>query len=437
MSTVIRGVEPGSPADRAKILPGETLLTLNGRRVRDVLDYKFYGYEPELQVGLEGPQGARTVRVKKREGEDLGLSFETYLIDRPRSCANKCVFCFIDQLPKGMRETLYFKDDDARLSFLMGNYVSMTNLSQADIDRIIEMHISPIHISVHATEPELRAQMLGNPRGAGGYGIMERFSRAGIQMQCQIVLCPGLNDGEHLDRTLSDLMSLVPQVSSVSVVPVGLSRHREGLCPLVPVTAEKAREVLSQVERAGERCLERHGERVFYCGDEFYLKAGRPLPESAYYGEFQQLENGIGMLSLFLEEFRTALRFADLPHAPVSLSLATGMAAKPFLELMMAELGEKWPEFKCRVFGIPNRFFGEAIDVAGLVVGGDLIRALRLEHLERDLFLPEAMLRQGETVFLDDVSVRDVERELKVRVTPIPNDGGVLLDKILELAEER
>ncbi len=437
MSTVIQSVTPGSPAARAGIQPGEILRKLGGHTIRDVMDYKFYGYEERLEVLVEDARGAvRTLHVRKGPGEDLGLTFDTYLMDKPRSCANHCIFCFIDQLPPGLRETLYFKDDDARLSFLLGNYVSLTNLSEADLQRITDMRISPIRISVHATDPELRAKMLGNPRGAKGYEVMERFRDAGIRMQCQIVLCPGYNDGAQLDRTLKDLLALCPQVTSVSVVPVGLTRYREGLAELTPVTKEKAREVITQVEAAARQALERWGSRIFYCGDEFYLRAKLPFHDAEYYEEFEQLENGIGMVPLLRMEFLSALRVAEFPKRPVRCSLATGMAAQGFMEELVQALREAWPGFSGRVYGIRNAFFGESVDVAGLVVGQDIIAQLKGKDLGQALLIPESMLRHGGDLFLDDTTPAQVERELGVPLIPVPNDGGELLDRILALGDE-
>ena len=298
MENVIRAIDPGSPLER-RVHPGDRLLSVNGKPIRDVLDYKFYAYDRDLRLVLARPDGSEyRLHIRKAEGGDLGLDFESYLMDRPRSCANHCVFCFIDQLPKGMRPTMYFKDDDARLSFLLGNYITLTNLSEREIQRVIDLHVSPVNVSVHAMNPELRVKMLRNPRAGESLGIMRRFADAGIVMNCQIVCCPGLNDGEELDRSMRELAALHPAVHSVSVVPVGLTRYREGLYPLTAFTPEHAAETLDQVTAFGDRCLEQYGTRIFWCGDELYLKAGRELPPDEFYEEYTQLENGIGMLRL-------------------------------------------------------------------------------------------------------------------------------------------
>ena len=308
MASKIISVDPGSPADRAGIVSGETLLTIDGTAVRDVLDYKFYGYDAQLSLALLSQSGEqRTVEIRKREGEPLGLNFEHYLMDKMKRCSNKCVFCFIDQMPKGMRETLYVKDDDARMSFLLGNYITMTNLSEEDVQRVLRMHISPINISVQTTNPELRVKMLQNPKAGKALELLPRFAEGGIHMNCQLVICEGMNDGDELRRSLSDLEALYPAVSSISVVPFGMTIHREGLYPLQPTTQEGAVEMLDIVEAFAEECLKKHGTRLAWCGDEVYLKAGRPLPDASYYEDFTQFENGIGMLPLFSEEFRLAL----------------------------------------------------------------------------------------------------------------------------------
>ncbi len=425
--TAIRHVDPRSPAHRAGIHPGETLTHVNGKPILDVLDYKFYTYEPRLVLTLSRPDGSsRTVRVRKAEGEDLGLDFETYLMDKARSCANRCIFCFVDQLPPGMRKTLYFKDDDARLSFLMGNYLTLTNLSPREVQRIIDLRISPINVSVHTTNPALRVQMLGNPRAGEALDIMGRFARANITMNCQIVSCPGVNDGPELDRTMRDLAAMHPAVHSVSVVPVGVTKFRENLSPY---TREQAARVIGQVENFGKECREKFGSTLFWCSDEFYLLAGRPIPEETYFEEFTQLDNGVGMLRLLECEFDRALAL----YAPEELraepfAIATGVSAAPLLEKLVQKSG-----LSGTVYPIVNRFFGETITVAGLITGQDLIAQLRDKPLGERLLISASMLRAGELVFLDDVTVEDVERELGVSVTPVPQDGYDLLDAMLGL----
>lgn len=435
--TVIRAVAPHSPAHRAGIRVGETLTHVNGKRIVDVLDYKFYTYESRLEVELlSGDGSTRKVKVRKMEGEDLGLDFETYLMDKARSCANNCIFCFVDQMPPGMRETLYFKDDDARLSFLMGNYITLTNLSDREVQRIIDLRVSPVNISVHTTDRELRAQMLCHKNAGRGIDIMERLAQAKITMNCQIVSCPGINDGPALDKTMKDLAAMHPAVNSVSIVPVGVTKYREGLYPLRPYTKEEAAAVLDQVEAFGRECKETLGSTLFWCSDEFYLLAGRPMPEESYFEDFTQLDNGVGMLRLLRQEFVRALDLMDEEEmeGAVPFSIATGVSAAPLMEELVGMAGMKSDILKGKVYPIVNRFFGETITVAGLVTGGDLIDQLRGRELGQRLLIPANMLRSGERVFLDDVTLDDVERELGVPVIPVAQDGYELLDAMAGIA---
>lgn len=433
--TVIRSVDAHSPAQRAGVKTGEKLLQVNGHPVIDVLDYKFYTYDPKLTLLLEKPDGKqRTVKVRKQEGEELGLNFETYLMDKARCCANRCIFCFVDQLPRGMRDTLYFKDDDARLSFLMGNYITLTNLSPRELDRIAELRVSPINISVHATEPELRAMMLGHRNGGRVMEIMERFAGAHITMNCQVVACPGINDGEHLQRTMEDLEGLYPYVKSVSIVPVGLTCHREGLHPLRPYDMESARETVRQVEAFAQKCLEKHESRIFWCSDELYLRAQLPIPEDEYFEDYTQLENGVGMLRLLRTEFDSALRLADPVDSVRPFSTACGVDAADWIREIVDSAAEKC-HTKGTVYPIVNHFLGETITVSGLITGGDLIAQLKGRELGERLLIPINMLRHGEDVFLDDITLADVARELGVEVIPVEQDGFDLCDAIFEIRE--
>lgn len=428
MCAKICQVEHGSPAHKARIKAGEELFSINGHSIADVLDYKFYSYDSVLNIKV----GDRNVRVKKQEGEDLGLVFESYLMDKAKRCANKCIFCFIDQLPEGMRETLYFKDDDARMSFLMGNYISLTNLSEQDIERMIRMRISPINVSVHATDPQVRQKMLGNPRAGECMNILKRFAQANITLNCQIVACPGVNDGEVLKKSLEDLVSLAPAVGSISVVPVGLTRFREKLYPLKPVDKKTACEIIDIVDEVGASCVLKHGSRIVFCGDELYIKAGRNIPGTEYYEDYPQLENGVGLIALMQEEFAFALEDVSGDEIIAPFTMATGVSAAPFIAKLIDDLAKKCNNvFKWQVVPVKNRFFGETIDVAGLVTGKDLIHELAGKELGERLFIPEVMLRHGTHVFLDDVSVEQAERELGVPIIPVMNDGGVLLDSIL------
>ena len=431
--TAIRVVEPGSPAHKAGVQVGEVLTHVNGKPIVDVLDYKFYSYDPKLELTLRAPDNSfRTVNVRKHEGQDLGLEFETYLMDRARSCANNCIFCFVDQMPPGMRQSLYFKDDDARLSFLMGNYLTLTNLSEREVQRIIDLRISPINVSVHTTDPELRVEMLKNRRAGESIDVMRRFAQHNITMNCQIVSCPGINDGAALDRTLNDLAEMFPAVNSISVVPVGVTKYREGLYPLRPYTGEEAAALVDQVEAFARKHLEQQGTRLVWCSDEFYLLAGRELPEEDYFEEFTQLDNGVGMLRLLSEEFRRGLDLMEPEEmeGTTPFLIATGVSAAPFLAKLVDMAREKCGKIEGEVQAIRNDFFGHTITVAGLVTGRDLINQLKGRKLPPRLLIPTNMLRSGEQVFLDDVSVADVERELSVTVTAVGQDGYELLDAI-------
>lgn len=432
MPSVIASVDPGSPAARAGLLPGEALCAIGGKPVHDVLDYKFYSYDARLTLEVEAADGARrTVRVRKMEGEPLGLNFEHYLMDKMKRCSNACVFCFIDQLPRGMRDTLYVKDDDARMSFLMGNYISMTNLSEEDVERILRMRISPINISVQTTNPALRVKMLRNKRAGEALGLLKRFADGGITMNCQLVVCEGLNDGEELRRSLRDLGALYPAVDTVSVVPFGMTRHREGLYPLAPTTVAGANAVLDIVEPFAAEFYEKYGTRFVWCGDELYLKAGRPLPDADYYEAFTQFENGIGMLSLFAEEFRLALPdYAGKSARP--FTIATGTAAGPTLAGLLDEAAAVCDNLNGKVVQIRNDFFGEGVSVAGLITGQDLAAQLAGRALGERVLISANMLRDGGDVFLDDMTPAQLSEKLGVPVVPVEIDGADLLYKIFE-----
>lgn len=435
MYNQIKSIDRGSPL-RRKVKVGDRLVSINGNKILDVLDYKFFAYDRDLTVLLCRPDGEEyTVKLRKAEGGDLGLDFESYLMDSPRSCANNCVFCFIDQLPKGMRKTMYFKDDDARLSFLMGNYITLTNLSPREIERMISLRISPVNVSVHTTNPELREKMLRNPRAGECVELMRRFAGAGIVMNCQIVCCPGLNDGEELQRTMEELAELYPAVRSVSIVPVGLTKFREGLYPLSPFTPELAALTIDQVTSFGDYCLAYYGERIFCCGDEMYLKAGRDIPDDEFYGDYVQLENGVGMLRLMETEFASALKLSDEPDF-VPFSIATGVSAAPFFEKLLAMARERYPRLQGRVYAVENDFFGHSINVAGLVTGGDLIRQLQGRELGERLFISQNMLRRQEMDFLDDVTLEQASAALAVPIYPLEQDGFALWDAVSGLLPE-
>ncbi|MDD5901788.1 MAG: DUF512 domain-containing protein [Oscillospiraceae bacterium] len=429
MENVISKIENGSPL-KHRVHIGDTLLAINGNRVHDVLDYKFFGYDPEVSVTVRTPEGVEhTVHVAKAEGQDLGLEFETYLMDKPRSCANNCVFCFIDQLPKGMRRTMYFKDDDARLSFLLGNYITMTNLSDREIQRICDLHISPINISVHTTNPELRIKMLRNRNAGKCIDIMRRFADGGIKMNCQIVCCPGLNDGDELLRTMRELADMYPAVHSVSIVPVGLTKFREGLFELRPFTPEHSSETIDMVTAFGDECLKKFGTRLFFCSDEMYICANRELPEDEFYEEHTQLENGVGMIRLLETEFKSALSLSEKPDG-VPFSIACGTSVAPFFEKLVCTAHEKYDNIDGRVYAIENDFFGHSINVTGLITGGDLINQLKGKDLGERLFISQNMLRREEMDFLDDVLLEEASAALGVPIYPIEQDGFDLWDAI-------
>ncbi len=428
MAVRICGVEPGSPAHKAKIQAGGELLAINGQEIVDVLDYRFYMMDRKLTLSYRSPSGeTREVLVKKDEYEELGLLFDSYLMDKERSCRNKCIFCFIDQMPPGMRDTLYFKDDDARLSFLYGNYITLTNLTEHDIARTIKMKISPVNISVHTTNPELRCKMMNNRFAGESLSILKRLADGGIAMNAQLVLCPGINDGAELERSLNDLAEYVPALKTVSCVPVGLTKYREGLFPLRPYTKEEATAVIDMVNRYGDKMFEKHGQRVFYVSDEFYLKAERPLPDGEFYGDYGQLENGVGMLTLQREQFRDAIPFFEPDGRKRDFSIATGVAAAPFIQKLVDEAKETWHNLKGRVIPIVNDFFGHDITVAGLITGRDLIAQLKGKDLGEELLLPDVLLKFHEDVFLDDVTLSEVQEALGVPITMVGSDGYELL----------
>ena len=414
------------------------MLAINGHAIRDVLDYRFYLAEPQLTLSLVRDGHPFEVSIVKPTYDDIGLGFATALMDSKQSCRNGCVFCFIDQLPHGMRQSLYFKDDDARLSFLHGNYITLTNLSRQDVDRIIAMRISPIRVSIHTTNPALRVRMMKNKCAGEALSYLTELSEAGIALHGQIVLCRGLNDGDELHRTLADLTRLTPALESVSVVPVGLTDHRQGLYPLEPFSAADAEAVIQTVDTHAAAHLARFGTRLFFCADEFYLKAGLPLPDEAYYEGYPQIENGVGMLRSLLEETTAAI--AALPETGAQrareVSVATGVAAYPYLLQISRTLMQKVRNLKINVYKMINRFFGENITVAGLLTGGDLRAQLAGKPLGQQLLLSANTLRAGEAVFLDDMRLEELAAALGVPVRAVSDDGGELINALLGMGED-
>lgn len=426
MSAIIKAIDKGSPADGKAAAPGDRLIRINGHKIGDVLDYKYYAGDASLLLELRATDGKiKLVRVYKQEGEDLGLEFETYLMDTPRSCRNRCVFCFIDQLPRGMRPTLYYKDDDIRLSFLQGNYVTLTNLSDQEIQRIIDLRIQPLNVSVHSTEPELHSYLLGQKTPGAGLEALRRFTDAKLMLNCQIVVCPGLNDGTHLARTMADLAGMAPAVRSVSVVPVGLTKHRKGLPGLEPFDREHAFLTVRQIERFGARCMKTLGTRLVYPADELFLKAGLPIPPDAFYEEYPQLENGVGLLRLLRTEFDAALsKLALAESAP--FSIATGLGVEKWIRDMLRDARMKFPGIRGTVYGVRNDFFGPSVDVAGLLTGRDLLSQLGGKELGGRLLLARNMFRHGEDVLLDGLSLDGLSEELGVPIRVVEQDGGDL-----------
>ena len=425
-------VLPNSYAHKNGILPSDILISINDNDINDVLDYRFYLTEEKLKLVLSRNDNKYIVNIKKKEYDDIGLEFETYLMDNKKSCKNKCVFCFIDQLPKGLRDTLYFKDDDARLSFLMGNYITLTGLKDTDVDRIIKMHMSPVNISVHTTNPELRCKMMNNRFAGKSLEYLKRFAENNIIMNCQIVLCKELNDGDELIRTMHDLATLYPAVSSVSVVPAGLTKYRENLYPLEPFTPEETRRVISKVQNFALLCKKEYGSSIFYCGDEMYLKAGLDIPPADYYEDFSQIENGVGMIASMLDEFNFAFNDLDEePLLPREVSVATGNAAYPFIKSLTEKLENKFSKLKIHVYNIDNDFFGHNITVAGLLTGTDIIKQLKNKNLGEILFLPRVVLESTGKLFLDNIELEQLSCELGVEIQTICNDGYEFLYKIL------
>ena len=428
---VIASVEPGSIAEELELEAGDILLEINGNKIEDVFDYHYLMNEEYVELLIRKADGEEwELEIEKEFEEDLGVSFENGMMDDYRHCTNKCIFCFIDQMPPGMRETLYFKDDDTRLSFLQGNYVTLTNLKEKDVEKIIKYKLSPINISFQTTNPELRCKMLHNRFAGDSLKIVDRLVEAGITINGQIVLCKNWNDGEELERSMRDLYQYLPNLQSVSVVPVGLSKFREGLEPLEPFTKEDAKRVLGQIDAWQKKAYAEYGLHFIHASDEWYLLAEEELPEEESYDGYLQLENGVGMLRLLETEFHDALAMKDGDEISREISIATGKLAAPFLRKFMKELQIKYPNTKVMVYDITNEFFGEKITVAGLITGQDLKKQLKEVDLGEKLLLPCHMLRSGEDVFLDDVTVSELSEYLQIPIEIVDSDGAVLLHHV-------
>jgi len=433
----ITDVLPRSRAARAGLLTGDVLISINGREINDVLDYRFYLADTHLTLAVVRDGVALQFEIRKQEYDDIGLDFETPLMDKKHSCENKCVFCFIDQLPKGMRSSLYFKDDDSRLSFLHGNYVTLTNLREKDIRRILEMHISPVNVSVHTTNPQLRVKMMKNKRAGEVLSYLRMLADGGITLCCQIVLCRGLNDGAELDRSMRELAELFPALESVSVVPAGLTKFRDGLYPLEAFTPEECAAVIRQVEAFGEECLKTHGSRLFFPADELYIEAGLPLPEDDFYESYAQIENGVGMLTDmktgFAYEMENAEEYEAEFTAPRTVSVATGFAAYGHIRDLCAQLEQRFTGLTVHVYPIKNNFFGPTITVAGLLTGKDLAEQLTGKDLGEELLFPSVCLRAEGDVFLDDVTPEELSERIGVPAHPCGSDPAEFIRKILGL----
>ena len=432
----ITDVASESRADKAGVRVGDVLVAINKNQINDVLDYRFYlaSKSVTLLVLRDGKQ--KKFKIKKQEYDDIGLDFETPLMDKKHSCENKCVFCFIDQLPKGMRKSLYFKDDDSRLSFLHGNYITLTNLGDKDIQRIIDMHISPVNVSVHTTNPELRIKMMHNKRAGEVLEYLRRLADAGISLCAQIVLCRGLNDGAELDRTMRDLEALAPALGSTSIVPAGLTKFRDGLYQLQPFTPEECAAIIKQINDFGDICLYKHGTRLFYPADELYVKAGLPLPDDSFYEDYSQIQNGVGMLT----DMRTCVSaeleddaYASLANLSRTVSLATGYAAESHIKELAQMLMSRVDGLKINVYPIKNNFFGDLITVSGLLTGKDIIEQLDGKELGDELFIPAACLRAEGDVLLDDISPEDISAALGVPVFPLDADARKFVRSILAI----
>lgn len=434
-------VEKGSLAEKEGILPGDLLCAIDSHPIRDVLDYRFFLTEKKITLTLKRDETEFDIVITKDRYDDIGLDFETYLMDQKQRCSNKCIFCFIDQNPCGMRETVYFKDDDTRLSFLMGNYVTLTNVGDEDLERIIKMHLVPVNISVHTTNPDLRCKMLGNRFAGRIMDQMKRLSDGKIPMNVQIVACRGINDGSELVRTLTDLEAFFPYIQSIAVVPAGLTRHRENLPPIAPYDAASAQSVIDICSAFAKKNLERYDTRIVHAADEFYLAASAPLPRTEEYEGFPQLDNGVGLLRNSEDEITEELDWRKedgsieaMRKKPLSITLATGSAAFSFMKRMCDMISKAAPNLSFDVVEVKNHFFGESVTVAGLLCGGDILKALEGRKIDI-LFLPAVSLRHERDKFLDDLTLTQLENKLGCRVYAIEN-GAPILDTLTELQKE-
>lgn len=428
----IKSVEPGSIAEELEIEPGDVLLKVNDQELKDIFDYHYLCNDEDITVLIEKPDGEQwELDIEKDYNEDIGINFEQGLMDNYHSCRNKCMFCFIDQMPPGMRETLYFKDDDARLSFLQGNYITLTNMKEEDLNRIIKYRLSPINISVHTVNPELRNKMLHNRFAGEAMDKIKKLYDNRIEMNSQIVLCKGINDGLELERSIEYLSNLLPYMESLSVVPVGLTKFREKLYPLEKFTKKESIEVLKIIHKWQDKLLKEYGTRFVFASDEWYLKAEMPIPDADYYEGYGQLENGVGMIRSLTDEYDTYISSMDGDGREKIVSLATGVLAYPIIKHLAEGLSIKYPNVKCHVYEIQNDFFGQDITVAGLLTGQDIINQLKGQELGDYLILPDVLLRSGEPVLLDDLTIDDLQKALQKEIRIVKSDGASFIDTIL------
>jgi putative radical SAM enzyme (TIGR03279 family) len=431
---IVKDIEPGSIADELGIACGDELISINNTNIKDVLDYHYLIKDDNITVLIRKPDGEEwEFDIEKDYDDDLGIIFEEGLMDSYNSCRNKCIFCFIDQMPPNMRETLYFKDDDARLSFLQGNYITLTNLSDEEVDRIIFYKLSPINISIHTTNEELRCRMLNNRFAGSSLSKMYKLKEAGITLNGQIVLCKGWNDKQELEKTIHDLATFLPEMKSVSVVPVGLTKFRDKLTPLEPFSKEDAAEVIDTVHRWQNVFLNNYRTRFIYCADEWYIKADLPIPDEDSYEGYPQIENGVGLLRSFTDEFCNCFDELTGDDREKELSIATGVLAGPFIMQMADKIMGKFPNIKLHIYTIENDFFGRNITVTGLLTGADIIKQLKGKNLGSCLLLPEVLLRHGETTLLDDITIHDIEKALQTGIRVVKSDGKSFLDAVLNI----
>ena len=430
----ITDVEEGSLAYQNGIKPGDVLISINDNEINDVLDYRFYLTESSVKLIYKRDGEELSATIKKDEYGDIGLDFETPLMDKKHTCKNSCIFCFIDQNPEGLRESLYFKDDDSRLSFLHGNYITLTNMSDKDVERIVKMRFSPINISVHTTNPELRVKMMKNKRSGEVLKYLGEFKRAGLQMCAQIVLCKGVNDGEELLRSMRDLAEYAPELNSLAVVPAGLTKFRDGLYPLADFTPEEAGEIIDMVKEFGDECCERFGMRLVYCADELYIKAGREIPDADYYEDYSQLENGVGMIRSFSDEVEDAVSDADELVSSLKemreVSVTTGAASYSLMKEVADKIEGLTDKIKINVIEIKNYFFGESITVSGLLTGKDIYEQTKDKKLGDCLILPANCLRDGEDIFLCGMTLDELSEKLDIDIRVAENDGYDFTDAI-------